>query len=331
MNYIGSKNCLKEFIIGNITKEISNLRNKVFCDLFAGTGVIGCHFKPIVKQVIANDLEYYSYILNRHYIGNNKEIPNIQHYIDKLNNLQPRKGFIFNHYCPGGVADRMYFTDVNGQKIDAIRIEIESWYKSEINRELYCALLTSLIEAADKVANTTSVYGAFLKKFQKKALDTLQLEQAKFTCTSGSHFVYNLDSLDLIKLISGDILYVDPPYNARQYGSNYHLLNTIALYDLFVPNGKTGLRPYNKSAFCSKTKATQAFEYLIANAKFKYIFVSYNNEGIIPIDTMATIMQNFGTYKVLTQQYKRFKADSENKRNYKNNHTIEYLHFLTKE
>ena len=142
--------------------------------------------------------------------------------------------------------------------------------------------------------------------------------------------VYNEDVCGLIKHISGDILYLDPPYNSRQYCTNYHLLETIARYDYPIIHGKTGLREYadQKSVFCIKNKVEKAFAELIENAKFKYIFLSYNNEGLMSCDTIEQIMRSHGEYKLFIQDHRRFKAD--NAREAKANMTVEYLHCLVK-
>ena len=133
---------------------------------------------------------------------------------------------------------------------------------------------------------------------------------------------------DLITKISGDILYLDPPYNAREYGANYHLLNTIALYDDFTPQGKTGLRAYQKSDFCKKSSALDALENLVRNAVFEWIFLSYNDEGILNLSQIAKVFQKYGKYECVSKNYQRFKADST--RNHKQESTIEYLHILLK-
>lgn len=106
------------------------------------------------------------------------------------------------------------------------------------------------------------------------------------------------------------------------------MLNTIAEYKTFTPKGKTGLRDYNKSKYCSATTVEKEFENLIKNAKFKYIFLSYNNEGIMSLDVIKSIMSKYGHYDLAKTTYQRFKADSN--RVNKADSTVEYLHILEK-
>lgn len=333
MNYIGSKYSLLDFIDNTIKGIVGdNLSDLVFCDLFAGTGIVGRHFKTRVEKVISNDWEYYSYVLNRNYIGNHLEIKGKEEYIAKLNKLKGiDDGFIYSQYCLGGGNNRQYFSDENGKKIDAVRVAIEEWKTNgEISDDMYYFLLCSLIESADKCANTASVYGAFLKSLKKSAQKPIVITPATYQFNSHNHQVYREDANTLIKSISGDILYLDPPYNARQYGANYHLLNTIAEYKVFEPKGKTGLREYNKSDYCSKAVVRDSFENLIADAKFKYIVLSYNNEGLMSIDTIRQIMSKYGRYQVFQKEYTRFRADKAETRNHLADTTTEYLHVLIK-
>ena len=231
----------------------------------------------------------------------------------------------------GSGSERQYFSDSNGEKIDTIRQKIENWKtSSKINFNQYYFLLASLLESSDKVANTASVYGAFLKHLKKSAQKELVLQSANFAINDNEHLVFNKNSNDLIKEINGDILYLDPPYNARQYGSNYHMLNTIAKYDDFLPKGKTGLPKYQKSKYCSKNYVLNEFESLIKNADFKFIFLSYNNEGLMSVDEVKKIMSKYGKYDIATTDYQRFKADTDENRNHKANRTEEYLHILEK-
>lgn len=331
MNYIGSKHKLSEFLKKSIYSVVGNqLSDKVFCDLFAGTGSVGRSFKKEVKRIISNDMEYYSFVLNKNYIENNKKL-DYQSYINKLNELTGVAGFIFEEYSENGRAGRQYFNEHNGKKIDAIRQKIENWKNNkEINDGLYYFLLTSLLESADKVANTASVYGAYLKHIKKSAQKLLVIEPALFLEDDNYHMVFNEDSNELIKKIQGNILYLDPPYNAREYGANYHLLNTIAKYDSFIPQGKTGLRCYQKSSYCKKNQVLNAFDELIKNASFDFIFLSYNNEGLMNDGQIRKIMECYGRYELITTDYQRFKADKSENRIHKANSTIEYLHILQK-
>ena len=323
MNYIGSKVKLLAWIESEVKRVVGyDLSDKVFCDMFAGTGVIGRKFKKDVKQIISNDLEYYSYVLNKNYIENHLLIENSARYIDELCNLPLiDSGFIYQNYCKGSGSKREYFSDDNGKKIDTIRTKIQEYKeRKQIDDNLYYFLLASLVESADRVANTASVYGAFLKNMKSSALKELVLEPANFIENKNIHKVYNRDSNELIKEISGDILYLDPPYNHRQYGANYHILNTITLYDEFIPKGKTGVREYISSDYARKAKVHKSFEELIKNAEFKYIFLSYNNNGLMSEDEVKSIMQKHGKYSLSKKEYYGFKKIK----------TFEYLHVLEK-
>lgn len=331
MNYIGSKYSLMEFLKNTISSVTgyTNGEGLIFADLFAGTGVVGSAYKEMGYNVIANDIQYYSYVLNKHLIEN---IPVIDDsLLDYLNSLNGIEGFVYKNYC-AGASERNYFTDSNGQKCDAIRTRLEEMRGNEIDDSVYFYFLASLVNSIDKYANTASVYGAFLKHIKKSAQRDFKLELLP-VISGNKGKVYNKDINILIKEIRGDILYLDPPYNARQYCANYHVLETIARYDDPVLNGKTGLRDYTdqKSKFCSKRTVEKAFDDLISNAKFKYIFLSYNNEGLMSLDTIKAIMSKYGKYACYTQDYRRFKADKDENRQIAANTTTEYIHCLIKE
>lgn len=352
MNYVGSKLSLLEFLEESINKVVDK-NCDTFCDLFAGTGIVGRYFKTRGYKIIANDIQYYSYVLNRHYIGNHKElnfakltkeIPNLKSIDVKnrknfvcnyLSDLKGVKGFIYKNYCLGGTKDkeesRQYFSDENGMRCDAIRQKIENWKEQNlISDDEYYFLITSLVESIDKYANTASVYGAFLKKLKKTAQNNLILKPAELIINNRGHEVFNEDINEILEKVKGDILYLDPPYNHRQYAANYHLLETIARYDNPNIHGRTGLRDYQKqkSLYCSGPQVKNAFKDLILKAKVKYIFLSYNNEGLMTLDDIKKIMGLRGEYGYFTKEHNRFKADKSENRNYKANKTLEYLHYV---
>jgi adenine-specific DNA-methyltransferase len=352
MNYIGSKYSLLAFLEESILSVVDD-DCKNFCDLFAGTGIVGRHFKQLNYTIIANDLQHYSYVLNRHYIGNNSTlsfeklgsiVPNLNSMLaeerkyavcDFLSGIAPQEGFVYQNYCAGGTQDkehqRLYFTDQNGMLCDAVRLKIEEWYSHNlITENEYYFLLSSLIESIDKLANTASVYGAFLKKIKRSASPTLKIIAAEHSVDNLSHQVFWGDSNALIKQIKTDILYLDPPYNHRQYAPNYHLLETISLYDAPRLKGKTGLRDYDhqKSDYSTKSKVKKAFEELILAADARYIFLSYNNEGLLSLEEIKNIMSLRGTYGVFTKKYNRFKADKTENRVHLADSTTEYLHYV---
>ncbi len=329
MNYIGSKLSLMDFLVDNI-EQVAGKNPGVFADLFAGTGIVGSTFKRKGFEVIANDIQHYSYVLNKHYIENSENIDST--ILNNLNSLNGLEGFVYNNYCMGSGSGRNYFTDENGKKCDAIRTEIDNLYHyGKISENQYYYLLASLINSIDKYANTASVYGAFLKHIKKSASREFSLELLPLI-EGEKGAVYNDDINSLITKVKGDILYLDPPYNTRQYCANYHVLESISRYDNPVLSGKTGLRDYNgqRSKYCSSRTVENTFEDLISKANFKYIFLSYNNEGIMSFDTIRTIMGKYGKYEVFKKEYHRFRADKSENRNHKASNTTEYLHCLVK-
>ena len=274
MNYLGSKKRLSGFIYNVISHSLKlKLTDCSFCDLFAGTGIVGNYFHDKVKSIIYNDREYYSFVINSAFFSNVSE-EKYRGMLAELNQLDGREGFIFNQYSECGTAGRLYFSSENGQKIDAIRMDIERRFQSfEIDQDFYILLLATLLKAVDKVANTASVYCAYLKILKITTNRNLQLLPLKRTSLSNPDCqIFNLESNELITQVKGDILYLDPPYNGREYGSYYHLLNTIALYDIdFEPRGKAGLRSYKTSKFCLRSEAENGMFDLLQKCDFQHI------------------------------------------------------------
>lgn len=348
MNYIGSKLKLIDFLDKSI-KEIAGDQPTTFCDAFAGTGIVGSHFKNQGYQITSNDIQFYSYVRIKHLIGIcealkfdglSDEIKSRDHEVfqdqvfDYLNNLPLENGFIYKNYSSGGTQgleyERLYFSDENAKICDTIRKKIEYWRtKNKIDENEYFYLLSCLLEAVDKKANTASVYGAFLKKIKSTAKEKIVLKPLEIIESKLKHNVYNYEINQLIKSIDSEILYLDPPYNQRKYGDNYHILETIAKYDDPLINGKTGLRAEKViSNFSRKKEVLSSFSELINNSKSKYIFLSYNNEGLLTLDDIKKVMSKKGKYGFFSKKYSRFKADKSESRNHKSTYTTEYLHYV---
>lgn len=325
MNYIGSKKKLLPFLESVILEVTGSLEDKTFSDLFSGTAIVASHFKGLAKEVYANDFEYYAYVLGKNYLeGKNVDLE----LIDELNAIPDGYGFISENYSLGG-SDRMYFTEENALVIDAVRSHLEGlWENGDISEVNYFFGLCSILESADKVANTASVYGAYLKKFKASAQKDLVIAPALPVFPAKPGKMNQAPIQEIVSNIKGDVVYLDPPYNARQYGSNYHMLNTIAHYKEFIPKGITGLPEYQRSEFCSKVKVKKAFENLLDKLNFKYIFISYNNEGILPLETLQGMLSELGTYTMFDTEHQRFKADTDANRNTGTSKTIEYLHVV---
>jgi len=317
MRYYGNKSKILNFIDNVITQNIdTNVTS--FCDIFSGTSAVGYYFKQKGFLINSNDNLEFAYSLAKTYIETNKkpqftklkkEIKDIFEY---LNNLEPLEGFIYKNYSPYG--NRMYFTEENALKIDAIRTEIEKLKNEDLIDELeYYYLITSLLKAINLVSNISGTYAAFLKTWDKRALKPLIMKEIEVFDNNKKNKVYKKDSNELIKNIKMDILYIDPPYNTRQYASNYFLLELIAegWFDK-EPEiyGKTGMRKYEhqKSKYCSRLTAYSALNDLVINANAKYIVLSYNDEGILTKEEILEILSKKGEPKVYEIEHKRYRS-----------------------
>jgi len=327
LNYIGCKHTLYKHIENVIISNINNLSELSFSDLFAGTGIVSFNIKDKVKYIISNDLEYYSFVINNDLL-NTEYNDTLKSIIEKCNKLMPSDGLFSNNYSPNNGCERMFFTVENARMVDSIRTYIEN-IKDNIMINEYYFLLASLLTSIDKYANTTSVYGAYLKKYKTSALKTfilVPIHTQEIIKNKNENMIYNSRIEDISDIIDSDIVYLDPPYNNRQYAANYCPLNYLARYDEDIElKGKTGLlESYNKSDFCVSKKIKVTFSQVIEKLNAKHIFISYNNEGLLSSNDMKEILLKKGDVKLYKINYKKYKSNAEQK----NETVFEYVWYV---
>jgi adenine-specific DNA-methyltransferase len=332
LKYLGSKTKLLGFIDSVVTECVAKIDKPseeiVLCDLFSGSGKVANHFKDRFK-VVANDLEYYSFAMLSNLLINDSSIAyECQPIVDWMNYaMEGEEGFIFKNYSEQ--AGRTYFTDENAMKIDGgISLVYDMYGRGELTDQQFYYCLCSVLEAADKVSNTTGLYSAYLKKFGTTAIKPIEFKSFDLKESVASNEVYMSDASDLIQEVRGDILYLDPPYTPMQYSNAYHLMNTIAQNEQPTIRGISG-RPEgrNVSLWSSKPKVEGEFKRLVESANFEYLVMSYSNESIMPVELIADVMSSHGRYEMKQMQYKKFKSRTEAS---KEAFVTEYLHVLHK-
>ncbi|MBN1696770.1 MAG: DNA adenine methylase [Spirochaetales bacterium] len=314
--YIGSKYRLLPFITQTISDRAGTI--KTFFDVFAGTGVVAHAFADRAETVIANDLLYSNYVANTAFLQSSREnvdMDNIVRLLDELNQSEPEEGYVWEHF--GG----SYFSYENAGLIDAIREKIEIVFnRGRCTLQEKYILLTSLLYAIDKAANTVGQYDAFLKHLGKKSyshtgshlVDSNVYKRIVLKplllSFRGNARVHNEDANTLIRKIKVDVLYLDPPYNTRQYIDNYHLLENIIQWKKPAVFGKTKKfeRTSLKSRYSRKHEAAMALRELVMQTDAGHIFLSYNNEGIIPEETIRGIMSERGRVECVERDYSIF-------------------------
>jgi adenine-specific DNA-methyltransferase len=318
MRYIGNKTNILHWIKNCIDNFLEEDRDNIntFYDLFSGTGSVSEYFKNDYN-IVGNDILISSCIITKAKLLN--DIPSestIDYHISILNTIT-NNGFITEKYSEGS---RLYFSKINGQKIDGImQYLIDQKDKKIIDINTYHYLLYCVLDSIHKISNTTGVYGAYLKTLSSNAKKDLIIQKLDIISSNKTHHCYNLDSIDLLdKVKENDIIYLDPPYNSRQYGSNYHLLETIIKYDnptIKQINGNesiTGLREdIISSKWCSKKYIKEELTKVL-ECKSKYICMSYNNEGLLTETEIKTLMENYGNVTIFKTIHKKYKSNKNN-------------------
>ena len=273
--YIGSKSRMVSFIKEVMEKE--KIEYSSFLDLFGGTGIVGYSFNDSKTKIYVNDLLKSNYLSYLAWFGNDKiDKKKIQKYIDSYNSLSELE----DNYFSINFSDT-YFSKENCKKIGFIREDIEEKYINGIlNIRERAILITSLLYAMDKIANTVGHYDAYRKNGDLDRQLELCMLDLKSNTNNKNNKIFNEDSNELVRNIKADVVYIDPPYNSRQYSDAYHLLENVAMWEKNEVFGVAKKMERNgiKSKYCS-VSAPLAFKDLIENIDAKYIIVSYNNMG----------------------------------------------------
>ncbi|MCM1235009.1 MAG: DNA adenine methylase [Ruminococcus flavefaciens] len=332
MRYLGNK----ESILGCIEELLRDkglIKSRLtFFDAFCGSGSVADYFKQYYDIIINDNLKW-STVYTRGRIC--APICTFEKLgfdpIEFLNsNNESIEGFMFKNYSPGG-SERMYFTAENAGRIDYFRQVIEQWkIEQRINEDEYCYLLACLIESVSDVSNTAGVYGAFLKKWDSRALKEIIFDRVD-SCENKpiGLSVYNAKIEDIIEDVECDILYLDPPYTQNQYGTQYHLLETLILDDEPTISKITGSRSTApmRSDWSKEFKVNILFDRILAKTKAKYIVLSYNNDGFMSKEYIEAALKRYGraeTYKCKKIAYKKY----QNWKSQNENEHFEYLFFV---
>ena len=308
--YLGNKYKLLDFIKNTIASACQGINT--VADIFAGTGSVASAFTD--KKLITNDILYFNYICHVAWFGSQKyNEPKVETLVCYYNLVQPQE----ENYMSKNFSDT-FFSAADCRKIGYIREDIEKRYNAgEINARERAILITSLLYAMDKIANTCGHYDAYIKgaTFEKHLELTLPLASNENNQNNQS---YNEDANKLVERIEADLVYIDPPYNSRQYCDAYHLLENVARWEKPAVTGVALKmdRIKLKSDYCTSS-AAKAFEDLVSKIKAKYILLSYNNmaekgngrsNAKISDDDIMRILSRKGKVKVFSEKYKAFSA-----------------------
>lgn len=326
MKYLGNKTRLINFIEKSLQKNNITYEDVTVLDLCAGTGSVSLFFKQKNCSVSAVDIMNYSVgEMYRTLYFNNEPLFNelencigtnsLSGVLQYLNNLEPIEGYYYEEYGDGGRSGRKYFTDANSKKIDAIMLCLNDW-KNILPVEKYLFLNGIVVNAIDRVANVAGTYGSFLKIWRSMALKPLVLTKPSFIDV-GNVQIFKEDINKFLSCNDGhifyDIVYLDPPYNERQYAPNFHVLENISNNNLPVLYGKTGLIKYEhqKSLFCYKKKAIQYLEEVVSKINCNCFLLSYSTEGIMKYDEILILLEKYFIDVVVEKvEYRRFKTNS---------------------
>lgn len=315
--YLGNKAKLLPFITEIVTLKCKNIKS--IADIFAGTGCVASAF--LDKIIYTNDILKSNFIIHYAWFSaDNYDEAKIKNLIKEFNAYDKKvKNYMSINFAG------TYFSDFVCSKIGFIREKIEKLYKKkEINERERALLIASLLYAMDKIAATCGHYDAYRKNADLTNDIELLLPLAP-KHNNKKNICFNTDANELVKTLKADLVYIDPPYNSRQYSDSYHLLENVATWQKPKVYGmaKKMDRTKIKSKYCGNT-AENSFIQLISDIKAKYILLSYNNIGTKANDrSNAKISDNIiidtlkkrGELEIFEQNHKAFSTGKSNIQN----------------
>ena len=340
MRYIGNKTRLLPFILRTLQR--SGVGVGSVHDAFAGTASVSRALKAKGWRVYSSDLLMSSYVFQRAYVVAEAADPLLTDMGRELGSLTSVEGFISEHFSParrGGAGVRMYFTPENAGRIDAAREQLETWRKSKtISEDSYYLLLAAIIEGADRVANTAGVYASYMKRWQPNAKRRFEVVPEMPVKGAQPAEATLMDATDAAKSIGEvDLLYIDPPYNSRQYVAYYHIPEILARgWSDSAPaiRGKVGLLAgeEGRSQWSHGRRVQKLFSALLAASGARNALISFNSEGHLAPDALQSLLTKAsadGMVAHFTQAYRRYRADSEREgRHYHRNMALEHLYLV---
>lgn len=335
MRYLGSKEQLVEQI-GQLlaNKGLDNNHDLVFFDAFCGMGAVADAFKHLYNMIINDSLLCAVTFTHSRLLSSACTFDGLGfnpiNYLNENNNQ--REDFFYQNYSPSA-SERMYFTSDNAARIDYFRWQIEEWHKKDkITDNEYIYLLGCLLESVSSVSNTAGVYGAFLKHWDSRALKPIKFLPTPTSLNEPLNIVrYNNKIENIISDVDCDILYLDPPYTQNQYGTQYHLLETLILNDHPSISKITGSRPTTplRSDWSKMYHCHILFEKVIAKTRARHIIMSYNNDGFMSKDYIESILKRYGIEETFVCQIIDYKKYNNRKCQGKKGH-VEYLFYIEK-
>lgn len=315
MRYLGSKESLTEPIMQLLADKRLYQRNLVFFDAFCGMGSVSDAIKSSYDHVVINDSLKCSstFALGKLYAhGCSFDKLGFDPFDFLNSNQESRQDFIYKNYSPGG-SERMYFSAENAGRIDYFRFQIEEWRKEElINDHEYVYLLACLLESVSDVSNTAGVYGAFLKHWDSRAKKPIvfsRIDAKDGVCPKVDYFNEKIENI--IGDVECDILYLDPPYTQNQYGTQYHLLETLILNDNPTISKVTGSRPTGpmRSDWSKMYHAHILFDKVVAETRASHVILSYNNDGFMSKEFIESTLKRYGvedSFVCIAIDYKKY-------------------------